>query len=143
MTEQMVDKARQNAEKLGLTNVEFRLGEIEKLPVADNTADVVVSNCVMNLVPSKEKAFAETYRILKPGAHFSISDIVLQGELPGPLREAAEMYVGCVAGAMQRDGYLKLIEQAGFRNVEVQKEHRLPLPESTLLKYLTPALRMR
>ncbi len=138
MTDQMVTKARQNAEKLGLDNVEFRLGEIEELPIADNSADVVVSNCVMNLVPSKERAFAETYRILKPGAHFSISDIVLQGELPEPLKKAAAMYVGCVAGAMQSVDYLNLIKETGFVNMQVQKEQQVPLPDSTLLRFLTP-----
>src|SRR5690606_7460738 len=106
MTEKMIEKARANAARLGYSNVEFILGDIEAIPLEESTADVVVSNCVMNLVPDKNKAFAETYRILKPGGHFSISDIVVQGEMPEALRKDAEMYAGCVAGAIQKDNYL-------------------------------------
>jgi len=137
MTEAMINKARVNAAKLGVANVEFRLGEIEKIPVADNTADVVVSNCVMNLVPDKKKAFAETFRIVKSGGHFSISDIVLRGELPEGLRKDAALYAGCVAGAIQKDEYLRIIQQAGFTNVMVQKERVIDIPNEVYLHYMT------
>ena len=137
MTEAMVGKARTNAAKLGYANVEFRLGDIEDLPVGDNTADVVVSNCVMNLVPDKTKAFSETYRILKPGGHFSISDIVLKGELPEEVRREAALYAGCISGALQKEEYLAVIEQAGFTRLTVQKERKIDVPEDILGKYLT------
>jgi arsenite methyltransferase len=121
MTQAMIVKARENASKLGFDNVQFRLGDIEDLPLQNNIADVVVSNCVMNLVPDKSKAFAETYRILKPGGHFSISDVVLEGALPLGLQQAAEMYAGCVSGALQKTNYLDIIQQAGFTNISIQK----------------------
>jgi arsenite methyltransferase len=137
MTEAMVDKARRNATKLGYTNVEFRLGDIEQLPIEENTADVVVSNCVMNLVPDKHKAFAETYRILKPGGHFSISDIVLKGELPDDLRHEAALYAGCISGAVQKEDYLNIIREAGFVNPKVQKERKIEVPNDILERHLT------
>ena len=124
--------------KLGLTNVEFRQGDIENMPLASEVADVVVSNCVLNLVPDKQKAFAETFRILKKGGHFSVSDIVLTGELPQGLRQSAEMYAGCVSGAIQKEDYLRIIEKAGFINITIQKEKRIVLPEEILKDYLTP-----
>jgi len=136
LTEKMIDKARENAKKLGLYNVEFRLGDIENLPIAGDTADVVVSNCVMNLVPDKAKAFEETYRVLKQGGHFSISDIVIVGDLPNPLRESAEMYAGCVSGAIQKDEYLDIIQKAGFSNIKLQKEKKINLPDEILTNYL-------
>jgi arsenite methyltransferase len=136
-TEAMVDKARNNAEKLGYNNVEFRLGDIEKIPVSANVADVVVSNCVMNLVPDKPKAFNEVYRILKPGGHFSISDIVLTGELPDKIKNAAEMYAGCVASAIQKTDYLQIIQDAGFKNIVLQKEKAIVVPNDILKNYLT------
>lgn len=138
MTEAMIDKARKNAQKLGFANVEFRFGEIENLPVADNEADVVVSNCVLNLVPDKRKAFAETHRILKPGGHFSISDIVTAGKLPVKLKQDAAMYVGCVAGALQKTEYLQIIENTGFRNIKLQKEKKIIIPDELLAQYLAP-----
>lgn len=138
MTEAMIARARENAAKLGYTNVEFRLGDIENLPVEDGTADVVVSNCVMNLVPDKQKAFAETFRILKHGGHFSISDIVLIGELPDSVRSEAALYAGCIAGAVQKDEYLKVIEAVGFRDIVIQKERKIDVPEEILNRYLTP-----
>src|SRR6201996_4976181 len=110
-TPAMIDKARINAEKLGFHNVEFRQGDIEKMPVTSNIADVIVSNCVLNLVPDKDAVIKEIYRVLKPGGHFSISDVVLIGELPDALRKDAEMYAGCVAGAIQKETYLELIEK--------------------------------
>src|SRR6187397_1732468 len=115
-TPAMIDKARTNAEKLGFHNVEFRQGDIEKMPITSNVADVIVSNCVLNLVPNKDGVFKEIYRVLKPGAHFSISDIVLVGGLPDDIKNAAEMYAGCVAGAIQKKEYLQLIEANGFKN---------------------------
>ena len=136
-TDKMVSKAKSNAEKLGFGNVEFILGEIENIPIPDNTADVVVSNCVMNLVPDKVRAFRETYRILKKGGHFSISDIVLQGELPDGLRNDAAMYAGCVSGALQRDEYLDIVRKAGFKNLIIQVQKKMDLDEAIYLKYFT------
>ena len=138
-TEKMIDKARLNAEKLGYNNVEFRYGDIEKMPLSADTANVVVSNCVLNLVPNKLKAFAEMMRILKPGGHFSVSDIVLQGKLPNGLRKDAEMYAGCVSGAIDKADYLQLIDIVGFKNVQVQKQKTIHLPDTLLQNYLTPA----
>jgi len=136
-TEAMIAKARDNAEKLGFNNVEFRMGDIEKMPVTADRADVVVSNCVLNLVPNKDNVFKEIYRELKPGGHFSISDVVLVGELPGKLREAAEMYAGCVSGAIQKDAYLGLIDKNGFKNVVLQKEKAIVIPDDILVNYLS------
>ena len=135
-TQAMIDKARTNAEKLGFNNVEFRLGDIEKIPITANVADVVVSNCVMNLVPDKLKAFSEVYRILKTGGHFSISDIVLTGELPERIKNAAEMYAGCVASATQKEDYLQIIKEAGFKNITLQKEKPIIIPNDILKNYL-------
>ena len=135
-TEAMIEKARTNAEKLGFNNVEFRQGDIEKIPMTANAADVVVSNCVMNLVPDKPKAFSEVYRILKPSGHFSISDIVLVGELPEKIKSAAEMYAGCVASAIQKEDYLKIIENSGFKNISLQKEKAIIVPDDILKNYL-------
>ena len=122
MTDAMIDKARVNADKLDFNNVEFRKGDIEAIPMAGDRADVVISNCVLNLVPSKDAAFSEMFRILKPGGHFSVSDVVLRGELPDALRNDAEMYAGCVSGAIQYSDYLSKLSQAGFTNIEVQSE---------------------
>lgn len=135
-TDIMIEKARDNAAKLGFNNVEFRHGDIENIPVEDNSADVVLSNCVLNLVPDKKRAFAETYRILKPGGHFSISDIVTRGNLPDALRKSAEMYAGCVAGALLKSEYLKIIEDSGFVNIRLQKERRITLPDDVLRQHL-------
>jgi arsenite methyltransferase len=133
----MIQKARINAEKLGYNNVEFREGDIDDMPVSDNVADVIVSNCVLNLVPDKAKVINEIYRVLKPGGHFSISDIVLVGKLPDALKHDAEMYAGCVAGAIQKDDYLKHIEKAGFGKVQIQKEKIVTIPEDILANYLS------
>jgi ubiquinone/menaquinone biosynthesis C-methylase UbiE len=138
MTEDMVEKARTNASKLGFGNVEFRLGDIENMPVDDNAADVVISNCVLNLVPDKEKAFAEIFRILKPGGHLSVSDVVLKGDLPPEVKEAAEMYAGCVSGAIQMEEYLDIMKNAGLKNMAIQKQRQNILPDDLLLDYLTP-----
>lgn len=137
MTETMIDKARDNAEKLGFNNVEFRFGDIEKIPIAAERADVVVSNCVMNLVPNKLQAMTETYRILKKGGHFSISDVVLKGDLPEAIKKDAEMYAGCVSGAIQLDAYLEIIKEAGFTNIIVQKQKEIVLPDDILSSYLS------
>lgn len=137
MTETMIDQARKNVQKTGFENVEFVLGDLENNPLQDNTADVAVSNCVFNLVPDKLKAFRETHRILKPGGHFSISDVVLRGELPEGLKNDAEMYAGCVAGAMQEQDYLGVIKEAGFRNIQVQKQKEVILPDEILRNYLS------
>ena len=139
-TPAMIKLARQNADRLGFNNVEFRQGDIEDLPVSDNAVDVIVSNCVLNLVPDKAKVFAEIKRTLRPGGHFSISDVVLQGELPQPLVESAEMYAGCVAGALQLDTYMQLIREAGFENISIQKQKPILVPDHILLQYLTEEL---
>lgn len=136
-TPAMIAKARKNAEKLGFQNVEFREGDIENMPVAGNSADVIVSNCVLNLVPNKDGVIKEIYRVLKPGAHFSISDIVLEGTLPPKIQQAAEMYAGCVSGAIQKQAYLQLIEQNGFADVVVQKEKMIHIPDDILAGYLS------
>jgi arsenite methyltransferase len=136
-TENMIERARSNVEKLGYNNVEFRFGDIEQMPVSANTADVIVSNCVLNLVPNKLNVFKEIYRVLKPGAHFSISDIVVEGELPDKLKQAAEMYAGCVAGAIQKKVYLEIIEATGFVNITVQKEKSILLPDDILANYFS------
>ena len=137
MTEEMIEKAKQNASKLNFTNVEFRLGDIENMPIENASTDVVISNCVLNLVPDKEKAFAEIYRILKLGGHLSVSDVVLRGELPENLKNVAEMYAGCVSGAIQIEKYLEIMNQSGFKNIKVQKEKLIAIPDEILLKYIS------
>jgi arsenite methyltransferase len=135
-TDEMLLKANKNNEKLGYKNVEFKLGEIEQMPFEDNLADVVVSNCVLNLVPDKQKAFSEIYRILKPGAHFCVSDIVIKGELNPEMKKSAAMYAGCISGALQQEEYLGTITQSGFKNVEIKKTKRIDLPDDLLKNYL-------
>ncbi len=136
-TEKMIEQARANAEKLGYHNVEFRQGDIEYMPVSANIADVIVSNCVLNLVPNKFNVLKEVYRVLKPGGHFSISDIVLEGDLPAQLKSAAEMYAGCVSGAIQKQVYLELINATGFTNITLQKEKAIHIPDDILINYLS------
>lgn len=136
-TEAMINKARANAEKLQLHNVEFRLGDIDDMPVTSNYANVIVSNCVLNLVPNKYKVISEIFRTLKPGGHFSISDIVLEGELPAKWKDVAELYAGCVSGATQKQVYLEIIEQAGFKNITIQKEKAIVIPDNILANYLS------
>jgi len=135
MTEQMVAKARENCKKLRYGNVEFFLGDIESMPFEDNLFDVVISNCVLNLVPDKSLAFKEIFRVLKPGAHFCVSDVVVKGTLPEKLQTDAEMYVGCVAGASEISEYLKFIDEAGFDNLEVHKQKEIKLPDSVMSEY--------
>lgn len=137
LTDVMIQKARKNADKLNFNNVEFRKGDIEDLPVGDQSVDVVISNCVLNLVPDKAKAFSEMFRVIRPGGHFSVSDVVLKGELPDNLKNDAEMYAGCVSGAIQSEEYLRLLRDAGFEDVSVQKEKIVSLPDEILSKYLT------
>jgi arsenite methyltransferase len=136
-TPAMIEKARQNNEVRGYNNVEFRQGDIEKMPVTANTADVIVSNCVLNLVPDKNAVIKEIYRVLNPGGHFSISDIVLVGELPDDIKNAAEMYAGCVAGAIQKQQYMQFIKANGFTNITLQKEKQITIPDDILKKYLS------
>jgi len=135
-TPAMIEKARINAEKRGFNNVEFRQGDIEKMPVTSAVADVIVSNCVLNLVPNKNGVFKEIFRVLKPGGHFSISDIVLVGQLPEALRKDAEMYAGCVSGAIDKHEYLNMIYSNGFANVTIQKEKPIVIPDDILKNYL-------
>ncbi len=136
-TEAMITRARANAAALGYDNVTFRHGDIEQMPEEDNVADVVVSNCVLNLVPDKRNVMKEIARVLKPDGHFSISDVVLSGALPEKLKKVAELYAGCVSGAVQREEYMKLILDAGFVNVLIQKEKQIVLPYEILRNYLT------
>jgi arsenite methyltransferase len=138
MTEAMIEKARLNASKLGFKNVEFRFGDIENMPVDHNTADVVISNCVLNLVPDKVKAFNEIYRIMKPGGHLSVSDVVLRGELPVEIQQAAEMYAGCVSGAIRIEDYLGIMKEAGLGNIGIQKEKQIVITDDILMNYLNP-----
>jgi arsenite methyltransferase len=135
-TEPMIEKARFNLKKLGYKNVRFLLGDIEEMPVESGTTDVVISNCVLNLVPDKRKVFSEIFRILKSGGHLSVSDVVLRGDLPEKIKNAAEMYAGCVSGAIEINQYLNLMSDAGMVNILVQKEKMITIPDETLLIYL-------
>ncbi len=136
-TESMIVKANQNNQKLGYSNVEFVQGDIEEMALPDNSFDVVVSNCVLNLVPDKNKAFSEIMRVLKPGGHFCVSDVVIKGVLPEKLRKDAEMYAGCVAGAIEKEKYMEIIEMQGFKNVSVHKLRAIPIPAKVLENYLS------
>ena len=136
-TPAMIEKARRNNDARGFNNVEFRLGDIENMPLTSNVADVVVSNCVLNLVPDKKAVIKEIFRVLKPGSHFSISDIVLEGHLPKKLKDAAEMYAGCVSGAIQKQVYMELIEQNKFINISIQKEKKIMIPDDILINYIS------
>lgn len=127
MTSQMLDKARENAAKGNFDQVEFRLGEIENLPIADNTADIIISNCVINLSPDKERVFQEAYRVLKPGGRIMVSDIVLLAQLPDALRHSIQAYIGCIAGAVMKDDYLGAAIKAGFHDVKIMDETVFPV----------------
>ena len=137
MTKEMLNRAEQNLKKLPFKNVHFILGDIENIPLEGNIADVVISNCVLNLVPDKPKAFAEIFRILKSGGHFSVSDIVIDGEIPDNIRSAAEIYAGCIGSAIQKIEYLELINQSGFGNIRIQKERKLEVPDELFLQHIT------
>lgn len=136
-TQEMIDKANINARKLGFTNTEFILGDIENMPLPDSVADVVVSNCVLNLVPDKTAAFKEIYRILKKGGHFSISDVVTEGMLPPKIQKAAELYAGCISGALEKKDYLDIISSAGFSGIQVQREKEIHVPDEVILEYVS------
>ena len=136
-TEEMIEKARFNCDKLGYHNVEFRKGDIEKMPIGACSIDVVISNCVLNLVPDKKKAFSEMYRVLKPGGHFCVSDIVIKGVLPDNLKSAAAMYTGCVSGALEKQEYLNIISEAGFVETSVPKEKKITIPDEILLGFIS------
>jgi arsenite methyltransferase len=136
-TDAMLEKARKNLEKTGFKNIEFVKGDIEAIPLDDNTFNVVISNCVLNLVPDKQKAFSEIYRVLKPGGHFCISDIVLTRQLSKELREAAAMYAGCVSGALLKEEYLNVIKQQGFTDIDVVREKVILIQDKILLNYIT------
>jgi arsenite methyltransferase len=137
MTAEMVAKARVNSEQSGFDNVEFRLGEIEHLPVLSDSVDVVISNCVLNLVPDKQRAFAEIYRVLKSGGHFCISDIVSSQAMPDWIKEIAEAYAGCVSGSIPKQDYLGLIRETGFDQVNVASERRINVPAELIANSLT------
>ncbi len=137
MTPAMIDKANENKKKLGYTNVEFILGEIEDMPIPENSIDVVISNCVLNLVSDKLVAYKEIHKVLKPKGHFSISDVVATGKLTSKMEGIAELYAGCIAGAMEKSAYMDTIRKAGFKNVEVKKEKTVYLPDSFLRQYLS------
>jgi arsenite methyltransferase len=119
MTPEMIERAQSSAQRMNITNVEFRQGYIEELPVESNTVDVIISNCVINLSPFKEKVFAETFRTLKPGGKLAVSDIVTDGELPEPVRNSLSAWAGCVAGAVEAKEYIGMMEAVGFRNISI------------------------
>lgn len=135
-TKPMVEKAKRNLVKTGFKNMEFVQGDIEEMPFSDDQFDVIISNCVLNLVPDKQKAFSEIFRVLKPGGHFSISDVVIVGELPEQLKKEAELYAGCITGAIQKEDYINLVKQKGFTNLTVQKEKAITLSDEVLSKHL-------
>ena len=137
MTGEMVEKAISNTKVMGYSNVDFRLGDIEDLPIENDSIDVVVSNCVLNLVPNKLLAFNEMFRVLKPGAHFCVSDMVTRGSIPDSLRKEAEMYAGCVAGAIEQKDYLSLLKQTGFQDVHIVRSRLIQLPDELLSEHLT------
>jgi arsenite methyltransferase len=138
-TDAMLEKAHRNVAKLGFTNVEFVKGDIEEMPLADNQFDVIVSNCVLNLVPDKNKAFSGIYRVLKPTGHFCVSDVVIKGQLPEKLQKDAEMYAGCVSGAIEINEYLGIIEKQGFKSIEIHKQKEIEIPVEILKEYLNNA----
>jgi len=135
-TESMIKKAEKNRQKTGLSNIKFLLGDIEDMPLPDNQFDVVISNCVLNLVPDKKRAFSEIFRVLRPGGHFCISDIVMEGSLPEELKNSAEMYADCVSGAVQFSDYINIIEQQGFKNIKTRKRREIKISDDIFLKYM-------
>lgn len=135
----MLAKARANARRRGFTNVEFIEGDIERMPLPDGTADVVVSNCVLNLLPRKDRIFREIYRVLKPGAHFCVSDVVLNGTFPKAFTDNAALYAGCIASAIRREEYLDEIRKAGFTDIQVERTKTVTIPDDVLREHLDPA----
>lgn len=138
-TPEMIERARRNADQLVVGNVEFMLGDIEELPLDDASADVVVSNCVLNLVPNKERAFAEMHRVLNPSGHFCVSDIVTTGTLPEAVREVASLYAGCVSGALEVNRYLQLLRDAGFSDVQIVQTREVELPDEAIAGIVSEA----
>ncbi|MDO8548663.1 MAG: arsenite methyltransferase [Ignavibacteria bacterium] len=136
-TDAMLLKANKNLAKLNYRNVYFKLGDIENLPLQENFGDVVISNCVLNLVPDKQKAFQEIYRTLKPGGHFCVSDIVTSGELPQKIRDTAALYAGCISGALKQEEYIGIITDSGFKDIEIKKSRIINLPDELLKDYLS------
>ena len=136
-TPEMIQKANENLAKTGFKNIEFHSGDIENMPLPGNSFNVVISNCVLNLVPNKQKAFSEIFRVLKTGGHFCISDVVLIGELPEKVKQTAVLYAGCISGAEQKQDYLQIIENAGFKNIQIHKEKLITIPDSVLLKFIS------
>ncbi len=136
-TDEMLKKAIANNKKMGYHNVEFIKGDIEEMPLNDNSFDVVISNCVLNLVPDKQKAFSEIFRVLKHNGHFCVSDIVVSRELPEKLKQDAEMYAGCVSGAISKKDYLNIIKETGFNDIEIHKEKEVEIPNSVMLRHLS------
>lgn len=132
MTPEMIAKARANADRMGYDNVEFVQGDIEKMPIESKSVDVVISNCVLNLVPDKELAFTEMHRVIRPGGHFCVSDVVVRGELPPAVKRSAELYAGCVAGAIPEEEYLDKLKAAGFSNIRILKEKAIDVPDDAL-----------
>lgn len=136
-TDEMIEKANNNLAKTSFTNIEFVKGDIEEMPLPENSFDVIISNCVLNLVPDKQRAFSEVFRVLKSGGHFCISDVVLSGELPDGLKESAEMYAGCVTGALQKEEYLGIVERQGFTDIQIHKERKIEVPDHVLSAYIS------
>ncbi|MCE1198186.1 MAG: arsenite methyltransferase [Marinilabiliales bacterium] len=136
-TDAMLEKAAENALKLGFNNVVFVKGDIEEMPFPDHTFDVVISNCVLNLVPDKKKAFGEIWRVLKPSAHFCVSDVVMKGELPEKLKKDVEMYAGCVSGAIGFQEYVSIIEQQGFSTITLHQNKEIVIPPAILTQFMT------
>ena len=136
-TDEMLQKAQRNNSMMGYQNVEFVKGDIEAIPLPDDSYDVVISNCVLNLVPNKLKAFSEIKRVLKPGGHFCVSDIVLVGDLPDDMREAAALYAGCISGALQKEEYLNIVKESGFTQIEVKEERHNDVPDEYLLNHVS------
>ncbi len=139
MTEEMVVRARASASEYGYENVEFRLGEIENLPIEDSTVDVVISNCVINLSPDKKKVFREAYRVLKPGGRIMVSDIVTEGKMPEEVRRSLDAWAGCIAGALEKDGYLEIMRKTGFKEVKIVSEsgYSIGLPQEKTGKVIS------
>lgn len=135
---EMIKKARTNAQKLGFENIEFIESDIENIPLPENTADLVLSNCVLNLLPSKDKIFKEIFRVLKNGGRFCISDVVLEGFFPKEFTDNAALYAGCISSAIQKADYLKEIEDAGFKNIKIEKTKTISIPDEVLAKHLAP-----
>jgi len=136
-TDEMINKANKNLQSSSYKNMEFVKGDIENIPLKENSFNVVISNCVLNLVPDKEKAFSEIHRTLKKGGHFCVSDIVLKGDLPEEIRNTAMLYAGCVSGALQKEEYLNIIKEKGFKNIEIKKERQLQVPDKIFLEYIS------